>query len=56
MRIVYFFFGLIIDFSYRTREEIAEVRKSRDPITGFKDRIVSAGLATEDELKVGLEV
>uniref|UniRef100_A0A914ELF2 Pyruvate dehydrogenase E1 component subunit alpha n=1 Tax=Acrobeloides nanus TaxID=290746 RepID=A0A914ELF2_9BILA len=37
--------------SYRTRDEIAEVRKSRDPITGFKDRIVSAGLVNEDELK-----
>jgi len=37
--------------SYRTREEIQEVRKTRDPITGFKEKIVSAGLATEDELK-----
>jgi len=37
--------------SYRTREEIQEVRKTRDPITGFKDRIVTAGLATEEELK-----
>jgi len=37
--------------SYRTREEIQAVRKSRDPITGFKDKIVSANLATDDELK-----
>ncbi|VDK51092.1 unnamed protein product [Anisakis simplex] len=37
--------------SYRTREEIQEVRKTRDPITGFKDKIVTAGLVTEDELK-----
>jgi len=37
--------------SYRTREEIQEVRKTRDPITGFREKIVSAGLATEDELK-----
>lgn len=37
--------------SYRTREEVQEVRKHRDPITGFKDRIVTAGLATEEELK-----
>uniref|UniRef100_A0A914RFV2 Dehydrogenase E1 component domain-containing protein n=1 Tax=Parascaris equorum TaxID=6256 RepID=A0A914RFV2_PAREQ len=36
---------------YRTREEIQEVRKTRDPITGFKDKIVTAGLVTEDELK-----
>lgn len=28
-----------------------EVRKTRDPITGFKDKIVSAKLATAEELK-----
>ncbi|TMS35755.1 hypothetical protein L596_003082 [Steinernema carpocapsae] len=38
--------------SYRTREEIQEVRKTRDPITGFKDRIITSGLATEEELKI----
>ncbi|MFH4976767.1 hypothetical protein AB6A40_003476 [Gnathostoma spinigerum] len=38
--------------SYRTREEIQSVRKKRDPITGFKDKIVTAGLVTEEELKV----
>ncbi|KAJ1369934.1 hypothetical protein KIN20_031546 [Parelaphostrongylus tenuis] len=37
--------------SYRTREEIQEVRKTRDPITGFKDRIISSGLVNEDDLK-----
>ncbi|XP_033230057.1 pyruvate dehydrogenase E1 component subunit alpha type I, mitochondrial-like isoform X2 [Belonocnema kinseyi] len=37
--------------SYRTREEIQEVRQTRDPITGFKDRIVNANLVTSDELK-----
>uniref|UniRef100_A0A7I4Y152 Pyruvate dehydrogenase E1 component subunit alpha n=1 Tax=Haemonchus contortus TaxID=6289 RepID=A0A7I4Y152_HAECO len=37
--------------SYRTREEIQEVRKTRDPITGFKDRIITSGLAKEDDLK-----
>ncbi|VDL77314.1 unnamed protein product [Nippostrongylus brasiliensis] len=37
--------------SYRTRDEIQEVRKTRDPITGFKDRIITSGLAKEDELK-----
>jgi len=40
--------------SYRTRDEIQEVRQTRDPITSFKDRILSAGLATADELKVHL--
>jgi pyruvate dehydrogenase E1 component alpha subunit len=38
--------------SYRTREEVQNVRQSRDPITSFKENIVTAGLATTDELKV----
>jgi len=37
--------------SYRTREEVQDVRQSRDPITSFKEKIVTAGLATTDELK-----
>jgi pyruvate dehydrogenase E1 component alpha subunit len=40
-----------IGTSYRTREEVQEVRKHRDPITGFKDHIINAGLVTEEELK-----
>jgi pyruvate dehydrogenase E1 component alpha subunit len=38
--------------SYRTREEVQEVRQSRDPITHFKERMIDAKLATADELKV----
>lgn len=37
--------------SYRSRDEIQEVRQKRDPITSFKDRIIEAGLVTADELK-----
>ena len=37
--------------SYRKRDEVDEVRKNRDPITHFKDRILKAGLAVEEELK-----
>lgn len=37
--------------SYRTREEIQGVRQSRDPITGFKEKIIKSNLATEEELK-----
>jgi len=37
--------------SYRTRDEVQEVRQTRDPITGFRDRIVGAGLAEVGELK-----
>lgn len=38
--------------SYRTREEVQTVRQNRDPITSFKERIITAGLSTAEELKV----
>lgn len=38
--------------SYRTREEVQEVRSSRDPISSFREKILSANLATAEELKV----
>lgn len=37
--------------SYRTREEVQEVRSSRDPITQFKEKIINSGLLTADEVK-----
>lgn len=37
--------------SYRTRDEVQEVRQSRDPISSFKEKMISGGLATADELK-----
>lgn len=37
--------------SYRTRDEVQEVRQTRDPITQFKDKVVNAGLLTNDEIK-----
>jgi len=37
--------------SYRTRDEVQEMRKQKDPITGFRDRIVQAELAETSELK-----
>lgn len=37
--------------SYRSRDEIQEVRQKRDPITSFKDKILTSGLATEAEIK-----
>ncbi|KAK6187830.1 hypothetical protein SNE40_005767 [Patella caerulea] len=37
--------------SYRTREEVQEVRERRDPISKFKERIISANLATPEEIK-----
>lgn len=38
--------------SYRTREEIQSVRKERDPIAQFIQKIVEAGLVTDAEVKV----
>ena len=38
-------------FFCRTREEVQEVRQTRDPILGFKEKIVAAGLTDADELK-----
>lgn len=38
--------------SYRTREEVQEVRQTRDPITSFKEKILSSTLVTPEEIKV----
>jgi pyruvate dehydrogenase E1 component alpha subunit len=38
--------------SYRTREEVQEVRAHRDPITSFKEKMLTSELATADDLKV----
>lgn len=37
--------------SYRTREEVQEIRQTRDPILSFKEKLVAAGLADAEELK-----
>lgn len=37
--------------SYRTRDEIQEIRQKRDPITGFKERIIGGNLTNTAELK-----
>ena len=43
---------LFID-SYRTRDEVQEVRKLRDPINQFKNMILEHNLVTPEELQVG---
>ncbi|XP_055533759.1 pyruvate dehydrogenase E1 component subunit alpha type II, mitochondrial-like isoform X1 [Wyeomyia smithii] len=37
--------------SYRSRDEIAEVRQTRDPITSMREKILTNELATPEELK-----
>jgi pyruvate dehydrogenase E1 component alpha subunit len=37
--------------SYRTRDEIQEVRQTRDPITSFREKVIGAGLVSAEELK-----
>merc|ERR1712100_963368 len=37
--------------TYRTREEISQVRETRDPIALVKNRLLNAEWTTEDELK-----
>lgn len=40
--------------SYRTRDEIQEVRQTRDPITSFKEKIIGANLVDIEQLKVNV--
>jgi pyruvate dehydrogenase E1 component alpha subunit len=37
--------------SYRTREQIQEVRSKRDPISSFRERLITHNLATAEEIK-----
>lgn len=37
--------------SYRTRDEVKEVRTRLDPITSFRDKMIDAELVTRDEIK-----
>ena len=36
--------------SYRTRDEVQEMRQKRDPITSFRERLFNADLATMAKL------
>ncbi|XP_078492692.1 pyruvate dehydrogenase E1 component subunit alpha, mitochondrial-like [Ciona intestinalis] len=36
--------------SYRTRDEVKEIRKNLDPIMSFRDKIISAGFVTKQDV------
>lgn len=46
------FFPFFFKSSYRTREEIQEVRSKSDPITMLKDRLINNNMASVEEIKV----
>ncbi|MCP9263650.1 Pyruvate dehydrogenase E1 component subunit alpha [Dirofilaria immitis] len=51
----YRFFGHSVSdpgTSYRTRDEVQNIRKTCDPLSLLKDRIITTNLATKDELKI----
>jgi len=48
--------GVLCIYSYRTREQIQEVRQKRDPITGFKDRVIGCELVSAEEIKVHISM
>lgn len=37
--------------SYRSRDEVQEMRQKHDPITSFKEKVITAGLVTDAEIK-----
>ena len=43
---------MLILYSYRSRDEVKQIRETRDPIVTFKNKILEANLVTEDEIKV----
>ena len=40
--------------SYRSPDEIKEVRKTRDPILMLQNRMIESNVSTADELKVSI--
>ena len=38
--------------SYRSRDEVQSVRKTRDPISNLREKLLDSGLADTDDIKV----
>ena len=43
---------IIFCCSYRSRDEVQSVRKTRDPISGLREKLLDSGLADTDDIKV----
>ena len=39
--------------SYRSRDEVKDIRQNVDPISSFRDRLIEAGMFDKQEIKVG---
>ena len=39
-------------FSYRSRDEVQSIRKTRDPIMSLREKLLDSGLADTDDIKV----
>ena len=46
-----FFLLLFSGITYRTREEVSDIRSNRDPIDKLKNFMIDQNLATEQEIK-----
>ena len=40
--------------SYRTRDEVKEMRQTYDPITSLRNKMLEAGFVTKEDVKVGI--
>ena len=46
------YFVFVLCYSYRSRDEVQSVRKTRDPISGLREKLLDSGLADVDDIKV----
>lgn len=44
--------GFFPTISYRSRDEVQSVRKTRDPILGLREKLLDSGLADTEDIKV----
>ena len=42
----------LLALSYRSRDEVQSIRKTRDPIMSLREKLLDSGLADTDDIKV----